>query len=58
MGRKSGGWGEEWLWHFQASEVPEDRAENAIMRTGCHRVVVEVWEMKTLSEAVGQKTVA
>lgn len=36
--------------------VPEDRTENATVRTDCCRMTVEVWEMKK-SDAVWAKEV-
>lgn len=35
--------------------VPEDRTENATVKTDYCRMTVEVWEMKKLSDAVWAK---
>lgn len=46
---------EELSWCFQASEAPEDRVENTIVRTPCFRVLVGIWKMETLFEAAWAK---
>ena len=54
-GRRGRGRTEELSWHFQASEALEDRVENTIVRTDCHRVLVGIWKMERSFEALGAK---
>lgn len=53
--RKRRGRGEELLWCFQVSGVPEDRVKNLIVRTDCCRMMVKAWEMEKLPEDVWAK---